>query len=292
VYHRKPLEHMFDGLNLFLLFLTALVMLFPFLYIFTVSFSSLKDVLQNDILLWPKQWVTDAYRYIFASESFIRSIYVSIYITVLGTIVNLLFTSTMAYGLTRQIYGKKMILLMIIFTLLFSAGLIPTYLIVKETGLLNSIWALIIPVAISPFNLIVMREFFLSIPEEIQESALIDGANELNIFLKMILPLSKPALAAFSLFYAVSHWNNYFSAILYLNDPAKWPIQVVLRQIVIVNEPTSALGAQAFSIMENPPPPETIQMAAILVATVPILVLYPFLQKHFAKGVLLGSVKE
>jgi putative aldouronate transport system permease protein len=267
-------------------------MLFPFLYIFTVSFSSLKDVLQNDILLWPKQWVTDAYRYIFASESFIRSIYVSIYITVLGTIVNLLFTSTMAYGLTRHIYGKKMILLMIIFTLLFSAGLIPTYLIVKETGLLNSIWALIIPVAISPFNLIVMREFFLSIPEEIQEAALIDGANELNIFLKIILPLSKPALAAFSLFYAVSHWNNYFSAILYLNDPAKWPIQVVLRQIVIVNEPTSALGAQALSIMENPPPPETIQMAAILVATAPILVLYPFLQKHFTKGVLLGSVKE
>jgi putative aldouronate transport system permease protein len=169
--------------------------------------------------------------------------------------------------------------------------MIPTYLVVKETGLINSLWALIIPGAISSFNLIVIRQFFLSIPNELNEAALIDGANELRTFFSIILPLSKPSLAAFSLFYAVGHWNTYFAGILYLSDPAKWPIQVILRQIVIVNEPTAALGQEVMLLMEEPPPPITIQMAAILLATLPILVVYPFLQKHFAKGVMLGSVK-
>jgi putative aldouronate transport system permease protein len=289
--YRTRAERVWDAVNVSSLFGLALIMLFPFVYIFAVSFSSLEDVLRNDLLLWPKRWVTDAYAYIFASKPFIRSIYVSVRITVVGTIVNLLFTSTMAYALTRNIYLKKLILFMVLFTLIFSAGIIPTYIIVKETGLLNSLWALILPAAINPFNLIVMRQFFLSIPEEISEAALIDGAGEMQIFRRIILPLSKPALAAFGLFYAVAHWNSYFSAILYMSDPAKWPIQVVLRQIVIANESRAALGAEAASLMENPPPPLTIQMAAILTATVPILVLYPFLQKHFAKGVMLGSIK-
>src|SRR5690606_14311638 len=166
----------------------------------------------------------------------------------------------------------------------------PTYMVVKYLGLIDSLWALIIPVAISPFNLIVMRQFFLSIPDDITEAALLDGANELQIFWKIILPLSKPAMAAFGLFYAVGQWNSYFSAILYLNDPAKWPIQVVLRQIVVLNQPTNALGSPE-QLLENRPPPETVQMAAIIVATVPILLIYPFLQKHFAKGVMLGAVK-
>ena len=290
--HRTVPEKIADAINVFLLFVISLMMLFPFVYVFAVSFSSLEDVLTNQLLLWPKKWVTSAYEYIFASKNFVRSLYVSVYVTVIGTLVNLLFTATMAYGLTRNIYGRKLILMSVLFTLIFSAGIIPTYLVVKATGLLNSIWSLIIPAAISPFNLIVMRQFFQNIPEEITEAAYIDGAGELQIFWRIVVPLSKPALAAFSLFYAVAHWNSYFSAILYLNDPAKWPIQVVLRQIVIASEGRAALGAEALVSMENPPPPLTIQMAAIMVATVPILILYPFLQKHFAKGVMLGSVKE
>ena len=292
MHHRTVPEKIADSINVFLLFVISLMMLFPFVYVFAVSFSSLEDVLRNQLLIWPKRWVTDAYEYIFASKNFVRSLYVSVYVTVIGTLVNLLFTATMAYGLTRNIYGRKLILMSVLFTLIFSAGIIPTYLVVKATGLLNSIWALIIPAAISPFNLIVMRQFFQNIPEEITEAAYIDGAGELQIFWRIVVPLSKPALAAFSLFYAVAHWNSYFSAILYLNDPAKWPIQVVLRQIVIASEGRAALGAEALVSMENPPPPLTIQMAAIMVATVPILILYPFLQKHFAKGVMLGSVKE
>jgi putative aldouronate transport system permease protein len=282
-------DKIFDSANSILLIFIAATMIFPFIYIFAVSFSSLSDFLENDLLLWPKEWVTDAYEYILGSDQFIRSLFVTIYITVIGTFINLFFTSTMAYALTRKIHGQRMILFLVIFTMLFSAGMIPTYMIVKATGLLNTLWALIIPVAISPFNLIIMRQFFQGIPEELTEAAIIDGANDLQIFTKIILPLSKPALAAFGLFYAVSHWNSYFTGVLYLSDPAKWPIQVILRQIVIVNEPNAALGTH--EMMESLPPPETVQMAAILLATIPILIVYPFLQKHFAKGVMLGSVK-
>lgn len=273
-----------------LLGIIGLVMLLPFLYIFSVSFSSMKEYISSDLLLWPKEWVLDAYQYIFSSSSFIRSLGVTVFVTVTGTAFNLLFTSAMAYGLTRRLVGQSFILFLVLFTILFSAGMIPSYLIVKETGLLDSLWALIIPAAIAPFNLIVMRQFFLNIPEELNEAAFIDGANELQTFARLILPLSKPALATFCLFYAVGHWNNYFAGILYLNDPTKWPIQVVLRQIVVLNDPVNSLGAVEM-LMENPPPPETIQMAAILVATVPILIVYPFLQKHFAKGVMIGSIK-
>ncbi|WP_047983331.1 carbohydrate ABC transporter permease [Ornithinibacillus californiensis] len=287
---RSTGSKVFDTLNSFLLLLVAAVMIFPFLYVFSVSFSSVSDFLENDIILWPKEWVTDAYEYILGSKAFIRSLFVTVYVTVVGTAVNLFFTSTMGYALTRNVTGQRTILFLVLFTLLFSAGMIPTYIVVKETFLINTLWALILPIAISPFNLIVMRQFFLSIPEELKEAALIDGANEIQIFSKIILPLSKPALAAFGLFYAVGHWNNYFAGVLYLNDPAKWPIQVILRQIVIVNEPNAALGGHEMSL-EALPPPETIQMAAILLATLPILLVYPFLQKHFAKGVMLGSVK-
>jgi putative aldouronate transport system permease protein len=289
VHHSTASEKAINHLNQIILFIIAVAMLFPFLYIFSVSFSSVKDVLENEILLWPKEWVTDAYTYILGSDRFLHSLLVTVYITVVGTAVNLLFTSTMAYVLTKRIPGQRAILFLVLFTLLFSAGMIPTYMVVKATGLLNTFWALILPVAISPYNLIIMRQFFLSIPEELSEAALIDGANDLQIFTKIILPLSKPSLAAFGLFYAVGHWNNYFSGILYLNDPSKWPIQVILRQIVIVNEPNAALGGH--ELMEVLPPPETVQMAAILLATIPILIVYPFLQKHFAKGVMLGSVK-
>lgn len=284
-------DRVFDGLNIILLTIIAGLMLLPFIHIFAVSFSSLQDVLQKDFIMWPTNWAVDSYKAIFASGNFTRSILVTIYITVLGTIVSLVLTTTMAYGLTRNVLGQRVILLMVVFTILFNAGMIPVYLIVKETGLMNSIWALIIPSAISSFNLVVIRQFFLSIPNELTEAALIDGASELRSFWSIILPLSKPALATFGLFYAVGHWNKYFEGILYLNDSAKWPIQVVLRQIVIMNEATSTLGSDVMLQLERQPPPATIQMAAILVATLPILLVYPFLQKHFAKGVMIGSVK-
>lgn len=286
--YRSVTDRVFDTINLLFLALIAAMMFFPFLYIFSVSFSSMRDYLENDFLLWPKEWVTDAYRYIFGNNRFLRSIYISGIVTVVGTMMNLLFTVTMAYGLSRPFTGQRPLMFMVLFTFLFNPGIIPTYLIVKETGLIDSLWALIIPVLISPWNLIVMRQFFRNIPEELNEAATVDGANPFTIFLRVILPLSKPALATFGLFYAVSHWNSYFTGLLYINNPSNWPVQVLLRQIVIVNDNTSMLEQQGFV---QAPPAETIQMAAILLATVPILVVYPFLQKYFAKGVMLGSVK-
>jgi putative aldouronate transport system permease protein len=287
--HRTWLDRLADGIIILLLVLVAAAMFIPFLYIFSVSFTSMEEYLRRAFILWPERWVTSAYSYILANNKFIKSVGVTAYITVLGTLLNLAFTTTMAYGLSRKFYGQKLFLFMVLFTFLFSAGIIPTYLIVKATGLLNSVWALIIPVLISPWNLIVFSQFFKSIPEELNEAALIDGANPFTVFWKIILPLSKPALATFGLFYAVSHWNAYFSGILYISNPKLWPIQVLLRQIVVVND-TSSLSVTE-QVLTNPPPAETIQMAAILLATVPILIVYPFLQKHFAKGVMIGSVK-
>lgn len=283
-------DRIFNIVNISILFLISIIMIFPFLYLFSVSFSSYEDFLGSKFLLWPSNWTTSAYEYILQSKAFIRSLWTTVLVTVVGTIFNLIFTATMAYALSRPILGQRTFMFMVVFTLLFSGGMIPTYLIVKETGLLDSIWSLIIPVAITPFNLIVMRSFFVAIPDDLTEASIIDGANDLQIFSRIILPLSKPAIATFSLFYAVQHWNNYFGPILYINSPEKWTIQVILRQIVVVGDVTAALAGDN-SFIENAPPPETIQMAAILLATVPILIVYPFLQKHFAKGVMLGAVK-
>jgi putative aldouronate transport system permease protein len=291
MHHRSLGDKAADTVNIALLAVIALGMLFPFLYIFSVSFSSFQDYIGHRIVIWPKHWVLDAYAYIFSSKAFIRSLLVSTFVTTVGAIVSLLFTSTMAYSLTRNLYGKKLFLLMVTLTLMFTPGIIPLYIVVKETGLLNSWWSLILPAAISPFYLIVMRQFFLGIPQELMEAAHIDGANDLGVFRRIILPLSKPAFAAFGLFYAVAQWNSYFSAIMYLNLPSKWPVQVVLRQMVLVSDPQATIGTDITQQMLNPPPSITIQMAAVLVATLPILLVYPFLQKHFAKGVMLGSVK-
>ncbi|MBP1988629.1 carbohydrate ABC transporter permease [Paenibacillus eucommiae] len=280
-------ERIGESINLLLLIFIAFLMFFPFWHILAVSFSSYDHYLQSEFILWPKTWVVDAYDYIFSHSRFIRAIWVTIGVTVLGTFLSLLFTTTMAYAMSRTFPGQKAIMMMVLFSFLFSAGMIPTYLVVRETMLINTIWALIIPGVISSWNLIVMRQFFRSIPEVLQEAALIDGANDLTVFWKVILPLSKPAMATFGLFYAVGYWNAYFNGILYLNKSTLWPIQVLLRQIVIVEDKSALINDNILAR----PPAEMIQMAAILVATVPILAIYPFIQKHFAKGVMLGSVK-
>jgi putative aldouronate transport system permease protein len=291
--HRSRSERAADILNIGLLAVLAIIMLFPFYYIFAVSFTSFEEYATSEFIFWPKRWVTDAYTYILSSHEFIRSIGVTIFVTVVGSLANLAFTATMAYAMTRNIWGQKTFLFLVMFTFVFHAGLIPTYLMVKATGLIDSYWSLILPSVINPFNLIVIRQFFLNIPSELNEAALIDGANDLQIFSKIIIPLSKPAFAAFGLFYAVVQWNTYFGAILYLNNPTKWTVQVILRQIVILEDTQDSLASAARDAarIAELPPGETIGMAAILLSTLPILLVYPFLQKHFAKGVMLGSVK-
>lgn len=214
---------------------------------------------------------------------------VSIYITVVGTLVQLILTSLMAYSLAhKQLPGRSIIMLMVLFTMVFSGGMIPTYFVVKATGLLDSLWSLMIPNAISAFYLIILKNFFQGIPEELKESAKIDGSHELGILYRIVLPLSLPAMATFGLFYSVGIWNQYFSAVLYITDSSLYPVQVILRQVIIL---TSGAIGNSDAIENMPYYSSAIKMAVIVIATLPIMVVYPFLQKHFTKGVLLGSVK-
>ncbi|WP_175414347.1 carbohydrate ABC transporter permease [Halalkalibacterium halodurans] len=263
----------------------------PFVHIVAGSFASVEEVLQKRFILFPTTFSLDAYRYIFSTDIIFRSLIISILVTVVGTAFSMFLTSLMAYGLSRKdLDGRRVLMFLVVFTMLFSGGMIPTFLVVRSLGLLDTYWALIIPTAINAFNLIILKNFFQNIPESLEESAKIDGCNDVGIFFRIVFPLSMPAIATISLFYAVTYWNTFMQAILYLNDSRMWPIQVLLRQIVIMSSgmqgDLTELGA-GFVM----PPEQTIKMAVIVVATIPVLIVYPFIQKHFAKGALLGSVK-
>lgn len=288
LYDKTLGNRLFDIFNYSFLLIFSVACGLPFLYILAVSFTSPEEVAKGGIILFPKEWSLASYRYIFSTNTLVRSLMVSIYITVVGTFINLVFTSLMAYPLSKpHIRGRQFILLAVLFTMLFGGGLIPTYFVVKALGLTNTLWSLMIPSAISAFNLIVLKNFFQQIPDGLEDSAKIDGCSDLGVLFRIVLPLSMPAMATFALFYAVSHWNQFFNAVMYINDNTKWPIQVLLREIVILAQ--SRIGDA--SIDETQIQPLTIRMAVIVFATVPILFVYPFLQKHFTKGVLLGSVK-
>lgn len=290
--HYKPSigSRLFDIANVCILVLCSLVMLFPFLYVLATSLAPMEQVLRGGLILWPEKLTWDAYDTIFSNNHFVRSLWMSIVITVTGTFVNLVLTSLMAYPLAKKrLRGRNAILFLVVVTMLFSGGLIPTYLVVKNMHLLNTVWSVILPGAISAFNLIIMKNFFNSIPEELEEAARIDGCRNFGVLFRIVLPLSMPALATFTLFYAVGHWNGFFSAVMYINKTDLWPIQVLLRQMIIEGSVEQFQNASLEASSQVLP--QTIKMAATIVATVPILLVYPFLQKHFAKGVLLGSVK-
>ncbi|MFH5183657.1 carbohydrate ABC transporter permease [Paenibacillus sp. TAB 01] len=269
-----------------ILVISLLVVLFPFLYVLMTSFAPREEILTRGFFLIPHQWTLNAYGYLMSSDQFVGSFKNAITITVFGTIVNMVFTSLMAYGLSKPwLNGRRVLNFMVLFTMLFNGGIIPTYLVVKEMHLLNSFWALFLTGAIAPFHLIVLRSFFQNIPIELEESGRIDGCSELRLFWQIILPLSMPAIATFTLFYAVQNWNSYFNAVLYLNDSAKWPLQVFLRQMM--NEGNTSLENMTTEYQYSP----AVKMAAIVLTALPLLVIYPFLQKYFNKGMLMGSVK-
>ncbi|MDQ0926572.1 putative aldouronate transport system permease protein [Bacillus atrophaeus] len=287
--HNTKAGRVFDVCNILFLGGVGAITILPFLYIIAGSFATEAELAQRSFFIFPKTFTLDAYRYVFSTPTFIRSMGVSIFITVVGTAVQLFFTFTMAYPLAkRHVKGRNLLLNLVIFSMLFSGGMIPTYIVVKSLGLLDSYWALILPMAINPFNLIIIKNFFQQLPRELEESAKIDGCSEIGVFWRIALPLSKPIIATFALFYAVGIWNDFFHALLYINDSAKWPLQMVLRQVTILSDLTAANG----DMVQNTVPPEQgIKLAVIVIATIPILAVYPFLQKHFAKGILIGSVK-
>ncbi len=286
--HNTPAGRVFDVFNHILLIVMGLVTLVPFLYVVAGSFATEAEIASRPFFLIPETITLDAYRYIFSTTTFIRSIGISIFVTVLGTIVSLLLTLTMAYPLSRHnLLGRGIILNLVVFTMVFNGGMIPTYMVVRNLGLIDSLWALILPVAINPFYLIIVKSFFQNLPTELEEAAKIDGCSDMGVFWKIVIPLSKPVIATFTLFYAVFYWNDFFNALLYISDSAKWPVQLLLQQLMMV----ANVDFGEMDTMLSEPPEESLKLAVVVVATLPILVFYPFLQKHFAKGILLGSVK-
>ena len=272
-----------------LLTLIAVIMVIPFIYVIAASFATEAEIQTRPIFFIPDSPTLDAYARIFDMNDMgtrvFHSLLISVCVTAIGTFINLFFTTTMAYGLSRtNLIGKKPLLNMVLFTMVFGGGMIPLFLVVKGLGMYDTYAALILPGAISAYNMIIVRNFFMELPRELEEAASIDGCSDIGIFIKIALPLSLPCLATFGLFYAVGHWTNYFGALLYLEDSTKFPFQLVLRNIVMQTAETQTDPNALI-------PEDTLKMAVIVIGTVPILIVYPFLQKHFAAGVMVGAVK-
>ena len=265
------------------------VVIIPFVGVISTSVAPNKQINESGgLVLFPESVSFAAYQSLFAGGVVTRALFVSIFVTIVGTLLSLTVSCLLAYALSRPSFvAGRPILLVVLFSMLFSPGIIPLYLTVKGVGLLDSIWALIVPTMVSAFNVVVLRAFFMNLPNELTESARIDGAGELKTFTNIVLPLSKAVLSVIGLFYAVAYWNAFFSALLYLNDSKLWPLQLVLRTYVIND---TQLGSAELGT-ELLPPQASIQMAILVVSIVPILIIYPFLQRHFAKGVLTGAVK-
>jgi putative aldouronate transport system permease protein len=274
------------------LVLCCVVVIVPFIGVISTSIASQAHVTNSGgFVLWPDGINLDAYRTIFNGGVVLQALMVSFVITLGGTAISLTGSTMLAYALSRPgSFGQRPMLMIVLFSLLFSPGLIPNYLVVKQFGLLDSLFALILPTAISGFNVIILRAFFMSIPESVVDSARVDGAGDFRIFWSIMLPLSRAVLAVIGLFYAVGYWNAFFSAMLYISDTAKWPLQLVLRTYVINNTELSS-GDLGGAAADQLPPQESIQMAILVISLVPILIVYPFLQRHFTKGMLTGAVK-
>ncbi|MGY4905033.1 carbohydrate ABC transporter permease [Streptomyces sp. 900116325] len=261
---------------------------YPLLGVIGTSLASQSDIIRSSgLVLWPDHPTTDAYRTIFTGGVVTRALVVSLGITVFGTFASLLVTVGMAYGLSRRdVTGSRFILMTALFTMLFNAGIIPNFLLVKGLGLYDTYAALVMPTLVSAFNLVVLRSFFMNLPEELYDAAKVDGAGDFRILVRIVLPLSKAVLAVISLFYAVTYWNAFFNSLLYLNDSDKWPLPMVLRTYVLQGQSLNAASAG-----EVLAPQQAVQMAVLVIAVVPILCVYPFLQRYFTKGVLTGAIK-
>ena len=283
----------FNIFNYTFVTLVAITTIIPFIYLVGASFATEYEIATRPMFFIPQDVSFGAYEYIFSSNKILRGFANSLLITGAGTAINLFFTVTMAYALSKtRLRGRNFFLNMVIFSMFFSGGMIPSYIIVANVlGLKNTYWSVLLPGAISAYNLMIVKNFFQGIPQELEESASIDGCTDLGILCKIVLPLSLPVLATFGLFYAVGHWNAYFGAMIYMTGAKeKWPLQVLLRELIIMSNGTAGdLNNLADDFVQ--PPEQSIKMAVIVVSTVPIMCVYPFLQKYFVKGVMVGALK-
>jgi putative aldouronate transport system permease protein len=283
-------EKVFDLINLIFLTLLMVLTIYPILYVAFASLSDAGSLMAHNGVLWkPLGFSLEAYTNVFRNPMILKGYGNTFLVVVVGLLLNIVLTAFGAYALSRKsVRYRKQLMLFIVFTMFFSGGLIPFYLTVKGVGLVNTLWALIIPQAINTFNLILMKTAFESIPDALEESAKIDGANDFVILFRIILPLSMPVIAVMLLYYGVSHWNSWFHAMIFLQDRSLYPLQLILREILLQGETNANLGASdADAAMLS----VTLKYATIIVATVPILLVYPFLQKYFVKGALIGAIK-
>ncbi|MCU6707809.1 carbohydrate ABC transporter permease [Paenibacillus sp. J5C_2022] len=270
--------------------IALLICLLPFMHIISISLSSKQAIISNAVTIFPRGWDFNAYEIVFQDARMLKSMGLTIGLTLAYTIISMIMSICAAYPLTKEgLKGRSFFMLLIVFTMFFSGGLIPDYLLVKELGLLDNLLALIVPGMISAFNLIILRTFFMSIPSSLEESAYLDGSSHINTLIRIVLPLSLPVLATLSLFYAVSRWNGYMDALFYITNPELYPIQLKLYQIVM-NSMVTDLTAQEGAMQTNVVP-EGLKAASIMFATTPILIVYPWLQRYFVSGIMIGAVK-
>lgn len=277
----------FDVINTIILIFIAFITFYPVLYIVSVSFSDTTSIVQNKVRFFPKGFNLEAYKFILQDVRIPKAYLNTIIYTAAGTLVNVLMTAFGAYPLSKKGFlGKKFFTAAIVFTMFFNGGMIPNYIIVQKLGLIDTIWALIIPNAIWTMELLILKGFYESIPPALYESAIVDGASEYKILFKIMLPLSKAALASIALFYFMGHWNSFFIPLIYLNDAKKFPLQLVLREMLIFDT-----AKESNLIDQSTMTPEAMKNATIFVSMIPVLIIYPFAQKYFVKGVMVGSVK-
>ena len=270
-----------------LLLLMSITILYPVLHVLAVSFSNNNNVVRGEVGIIPIRPNLEAYRYMVRYNLLGSGFKNSLFILIVGTSINLLMTMMTAYPLAKKsLIGRKFFMLMITFTMMFSGGLIPNYIVIVKLGLVDSLWSLILPGCVSAYNMIIMKNFFEALPAELNEAARIDGMSEMKILFRIVVPLSLPSLCTIGLFYGVGHWNAYFNATIYLNSRSRWPLQVVLRNL-LENAVTSEIDYGDSATL----PVEPLKMAVVVFTTAPIVILYPFIQKYFVKGALVGSIK-
>ena len=283
----------FDIVNILLLFIVMVVILYPLYFVVIASISNPLEVNAGRVLFWPKDITFRGYQMIFRDQDILTGYRNTFFYTFLGTAVNIVLTTFAAYPLSRRDWvGRNFFMTLLLITMFFSGGLIPTYLVMNGLGVVNTVWAMIIPGAVSVYNVIVMRTFLTtSIPYELQEAATVDGASNFGLLFRIVLPLSKPILAVLVLFYGVAHWNAFFNALIYISDKRFYPLQLVLRSILIQNQVAQDMFGDADSLSDRTVLAELIKYGLIIVSTLPVLILYPFMQRYFVKGVMIGAVK-
>lgn len=286
-------DRIFDIVNITLLVLIMLVILYPLYFIVIASFSDPLQVLAGKVILYPKNFSLDAYGMVFRDSNIMTGYRNTLFYTVFGTIINISLSVLAAYPISRKDFvGRQFFTMVLTITMFFSGGMIPLYLTVNSLGLLDTIWAILLPGAVSVWNVVIIRTYFqTSIPFELTEAAMVDGASNFQLLFRVILPLSTPVIAVMVLFYGVAHWNAFFNALIYINSKQLYPLQLVLRSILVQNTMSDDMMSDMDSLANRQLLAETIKYALIVVATAPIIAVYPFLQKYFVKGIMVGAVK-